>query len=98
MRSYSSEDEDRFTTGAFSEGPPCSNTGERGWREDTSDGDPSGGGDPDDIGGGVLVALGEEFPSAEGERERLEPLLFSIIGKLRARKENPKRLKEKERK
>jgi hypothetical protein len=42
------------------------------------------------------VALGEEFPSAEGERERLEPLLFSIIGKLRARKENPKRLKEKE--
>jgi hypothetical protein len=44
------------------------------------------------------VALGEEFPSAEGERERLEPLLSSIIDKLRARKENPKRLKEKERK
>jgi hypothetical protein len=44
------------------------------------------------------VALGEEFSSAEGERERLEPLLSSIIDKLRARKKNPKRLKEKERK
>jgi hypothetical protein len=35
----SSEDKDRSTTGVFSEGPPCSNTGERGRREDTSDGD-----------------------------------------------------------
>jgi hypothetical protein len=41
------------------------------------------------------MALGEEFPSVEGERERLVPLLFSIAGKLRARKGNPKLLKEK---
>jgi hypothetical protein len=30
-------------------------------REETSNGDPGGGGDPDDIGGGVLASLGEDF-------------------------------------
>jgi hypothetical protein len=41
------------------------------------------------------MALGEELPSIEGEHERLVPLLFSIAVKLRARKGNPTRLKEK---
>jgi hypothetical protein len=51
---------------------------EPSWR--ASDGDPGGGGYPDGAGGGVLTSLGEGFPSAEGERERLVPLLSSIGG------------------
>jgi hypothetical protein len=47
MRHSSSNDEDRSTTGTFSEGPPCSNTGEQGQREEIFDGDPGGGGDRD---------------------------------------------------
>jgi hypothetical protein len=62
MGSSSSEDEDRSTTGIFSEGPPCSNTGERARREDTSDGDLGSGGDSDNVDGGVLVSLGEGLP------------------------------------
>jgi hypothetical protein len=80
MRPSSSEDEDRSTTRTFSEGPPCSNTGEHGQREEISDGDPSGGGDPDGTNGGVEPPLGEEEPSLEGERARLVPLFYSIIG------------------
>jgi hypothetical protein len=63
------------------EGPTCSNTGERGRWEDTSDGDSDGRGDLDGTGGGVLVSLGEGLPSVEGERERLVSLLSSIDGK-----------------
>jgi hypothetical protein len=37
MKSSSSEDEERSITGTFPEGPPCSNTSERGRREETSD-------------------------------------------------------------
>jgi hypothetical protein len=62
------------------EGPPCSNTGEQGQCEETSEGDPGGGGDPDGTGGGALVLLGGELPSTEGERSRLRPLLSSIVG------------------
>jgi hypothetical protein len=63
------------------DGTPCSNTGERGRREDTSDGDPDGGGDLDGTDGGVLVSLGVGLPFAEGECSRLRPLLSSIVGK-----------------
>jgi hypothetical protein len=63
MRPSSSEDEERSTTGAFPEVPPCSNTDEQGRREEISDGDPGGGGDPDGVDRGVLVSLGDRFPS-----------------------------------
>jgi hypothetical protein len=59
---------------------PCSKTSEQGWREEISDGDPSDGGDPDGIRGGVLVSLSEGLLSSDGERERLVPLLSSIGG------------------
>jgi hypothetical protein len=58
-------------------GPPCSNTGEH---EEISNGDTSGGGDPDGTDKGVLVSVGDGLPSLEGERERLVPLLSFIIG------------------
>jgi hypothetical protein len=90
MRSSSSEDEDRSTTGAFLEGPPYSNTGKQGWREETSEGDPGGGGDPDGADSGVLASLDGGLPFAEGERSRLMPLLSSIVGKQKARERNPK--------
>jgi hypothetical protein len=66
MRSSSSEDGDRSITGAFLEGPPCSNTDEQGWCEEISDRDPGLGGDPDGADGGVLVSLGDGLPSLEG--------------------------------
>jgi hypothetical protein len=72
------------------EGPPCSNTGEQGRCEETSEGDPSGGGDPNDTGGEVLVSLDGGLPSTEGESSHLRPFLSSIIGKQRARERNPK--------
>jgi hypothetical protein len=67
MGPFTSEDEDRLITGAFSEEHPCSNTGERGRCEETSDRDLSDGGDPDGTNGGVLVSLGDGLPSLEGE-------------------------------
>jgi hypothetical protein len=76
----SSEDEERSTTGVFLEDPPCSNTGEWGRREETSDGDVSGGGDPDGVDGGVLAPSSDGLPSLEGERACFVPLLSSIIG------------------
>jgi hypothetical protein len=79
MRSSSSKDEDRSIIGAFSE-PPCSNTIEQRQREEISDGDSGGGGDPSDAGGGVLVSLGDGLPSLEGEREGLVTLLSFIVG------------------
>jgi hypothetical protein len=87
-KSSSSEDEDSSITRMFLE-PPCSNTGEQGRREETSERDP-GGGDPDGTGGGVLASLGRGLPSTEGERSRLMPLLSSIVGKQGVRERNPK--------
>jgi hypothetical protein len=55
------------------------NTGEQGRCEEISE-DPGGGGDLDGADGGVLASLGEELPSAKGERECLVPLLSSIGG------------------
>jgi hypothetical protein len=51
------------------EGPACSNIGERGWQEETSDGDLGGGGEPDGAGEGVLASLDDGLPSAEGEHD-----------------------------
>jgi hypothetical protein len=83
------------TTGTFSKGPPCSNTGERGRHEEISDGDPGGGGgDPDSTDGGVEPPLGEEEPSLDGERECLVPLLTSNVAKRRKREENHKQRQE----
>jgi hypothetical protein len=67
MRPSSSEDEERSTIGDFPEEPPCSNTGERRWREETSGGDPNGGGDPEGAGGGVRASFGDGLPSLEEE-------------------------------
>jgi hypothetical protein len=50
---------------------PCSNIDGQGRREEISDEDPGGGGDPDGADGGFLASLGEGLPSVEGERERL---------------------------
>jgi hypothetical protein len=55
-----------------------------------SGGDPSGGGDPNDAGGGVLASLGKGLPSVEGEHGCLIPLLSSIDDKTRAGERNPK--------
>jgi hypothetical protein len=63
-----------------SQRPPCLNTGEQGQCKEISYGDPSGTGDPDGAGGGVMAPLGEGLLSVEGERERLVPLLSSIGG------------------
>jgi hypothetical protein len=82
---FSSSEEERFTTGIFLEGLPYSRTGEQGRHEETSDGDPGGGGDPDDTGGGVEPSLDDEKPSLEGQRERIVPLLSSIVAKRRRR-------------
>jgi hypothetical protein len=95
LRPSSSEDEERSTIGVFLEEPPCSNTGERGWSEETSDRDPSGGDDPEGASGGVGALPGDGLPSLEGERARLVPLLSSIVHKRRARKVNPKRERKK---
>jgi hypothetical protein len=67
MRFSSSEDEERSTTGVFTEDPPCSHTCERGQREETSGGDFSGGGDLEGVSGGVLAPLDDGVPSLEGE-------------------------------
>jgi hypothetical protein len=96
MKFSSSEDEDKSITGDFLEGPPFSNTGERGQREKISDGDSDDDGDLDGVGGGVLASLGEGPPSAEAEHEHLVPLLSPIAGELRTIEENPKRRKEEE--
>jgi hypothetical protein len=90
MRPSSSEDEDRSTTGTFSKGSPCSNINEQGRREEISDRDPGGGGDPDSVSGGVEPPLGEEESSLDGERERLVHLLSFIVAKRRGRRENYK--------
>jgi hypothetical protein len=63
-----------------SQRPPWSNIGEQGRCEKISNGDPGGGGVLDGVSGRVLVSLGDGLPSLEGERERLVPLLSSIVG------------------
>jgi hypothetical protein len=73
-------------------GLPWSNIDEQGQREEISDGDPCGGGDPDSVSGGVEPPLNDEEPSLDGERECLVPLMSSsIVAKRRRREENPKR-------
>jgi hypothetical protein len=67
MGSSSSKDEERFSTGAFPEELPYSNTGERGRSEETSGEDSSGSSDPEGAGGGVGAPLGDGLPSLEGE-------------------------------
>jgi hypothetical protein len=79
-REVSPMNEEGSIIGVFPEALPCSNTGEQGQRDETSDGDSGGGGDPDDVDGGVLASSGRGLPSAEGERSRLMPLLSSIGG------------------
>jgi hypothetical protein len=90
------QDEDKSITGAFPEGPPCSNTGGRGQQEDTSAGDPGGDGVPDSADEGVLASLVVGLPSVEGERSRVMPLLPSIIEKQRTREGNPKQERDEE--
>jgi hypothetical protein len=90
MRPSTSEDEERSTTGAFLEGPPGSNTGERGWRDETSDGDPNSGGDSKGADGGVGALLDDGLPSLEGERAYLVLLLSSNAHKWGTRKVNIK--------
>jgi hypothetical protein len=85
MKFSSSEDKERSITGSFPEELLCSKTGEQGQREEISDGDPGGGGDPDDVDRGVLTWLGEGFSSGEGERSRLMSLWSSIDGEQRTR-------------
>jgi hypothetical protein len=46
MKFSSSEDKEISIIGAFPKEPPCSNTGEQGRREEISDGDLGGDGDP----------------------------------------------------
>jgi hypothetical protein len=71
MRPFSSEDEDRSTTGTFSEGSAFSNTSEQGHHEEISNGDSGGGGDPDNTDRGIELPLDEEDPSLDGERENV---------------------------
>jgi hypothetical protein len=92
MRSSSSKDEDRSITGAFLK-PPYLNTSEQGRREEISDGDPGGDGDPDGTDGGVFASLGERLPSIEGECERLVRLLSFIGGYQKVREKNPKKVR-----
>jgi hypothetical protein len=89
MKFSSSEDKERSIIGAFPEETPCSNIDEHGRREEISDGDPGGDGDPDGTDGGVLVSLGEGLPFREGERSRLMPLWSFINGEQRAREGEP---------
>jgi hypothetical protein len=70
-------------------------TGERGWWEHTSAGDPGVEGVPDGTDGGVLASLAAGLPFAEGERSRLMPLLPSIVEKLRSGEGNPKHGRDK---
>jgi hypothetical protein len=64
----------------FLEALPYSNTGEQGRHEETTDGDPGGGRDPDGANGGISTSSGKGFPSVEGERSSLVPLLTTIGG------------------
>jgi hypothetical protein len=67
-REVSTTSEEGPLTGVAPEALPCSNTDEQQWHNETSDGDPGGGGDPDGTGGGVFASSGRGKPSAERER------------------------------
>jgi hypothetical protein len=96
-KSSSSEDEESSITGMFPEGPPYSNTSERGQREVISNRDPGGHGDQDDADDGVLASLGEGLPQ---QRESVGVYFLSCPPLLRSREQererNPKQDKEKE--
>jgi hypothetical protein len=77
----SSSLEKRSTTGVPSDGPPCSYTGDGGLRDETTDGDVGGSGDPDGEGGGVEALLGEDEEPVVDEWKCLVPLLASIVNK-----------------
>jgi hypothetical protein len=72
--------EEGSSIGVFPEALPCSNTNELGRRDETTDRDPGGGGEPDGTGGGVSASSSKGLPSMEGEHSRLMPLLSSIGG------------------
>jgi hypothetical protein len=77
-REVSTTSEEGSLTRVVPKALSCSNIGERRRRDETSDRDPGGGGDPDGAGGGVFASSGRGFPSAEGERSHLTPFLSSI--------------------
>jgi hypothetical protein len=79
-REVSTMNEEGSIIGVFPEAMPCSNTGEQGRRDKTTDGDLSGGGDSDGADGEVSTSSGKGLPPAEGERSRLVPLWSSIGG------------------
>jgi hypothetical protein len=79
-REVSTTSKEMLLTEVAPEAPPCSNTLEQRRRDETSDGDPGGGEDPDGIGIRVFASSGRGLPSAEGERSRLTPFLSSIGG------------------
>jgi hypothetical protein len=57
-REVSTTNEEGPLTGVTPEAPPCSNTKEQRWHDETFDWDPGGGGDPDGIGIGVFASSG----------------------------------------
>jgi hypothetical protein len=75
----SSSSKDRSTTEILFDGPPCSNTSECRWRDETSGRDPSVGGDTDGDNDGVEMLLGEEEPSLEGAREQFVPSCLPLL-------------------
>jgi hypothetical protein len=79
-REVSTTSEEGPLTGVAPEALPCSNTDEQWRRDETSDGDPGGGRDPDGTGVGVFASSGRGLSSAEGERSCLTPFLSSIGG------------------
>jgi hypothetical protein len=79
-REVSTTSEEESLTGVVPEALPCSNTSEQQWCDETFNGDPGGGGDPDGASGEFFASSGRGLPSAEGERSRLMPLLSSIGG------------------
>jgi hypothetical protein len=79
MRSVSNQRR-RALTGVAPEALPCSNNDEQRRRDETSDGDSGGVGDPDGIGVRVFASSGRGLPSAEGECSRLTSFLSSIGG------------------
>jgi hypothetical protein len=84
----SSSSEERSTTGMPSEGPPCSRTGQGSLRADTSGGDIGNDRDSDGDGGGIEESLDEDEEPLAEERERLVPLLSSIVNMWREGEKN----------
>jgi hypothetical protein len=55
-REVSTTSEEGSLTKVVPEVLPCSNTGGQRRHDETSDGDPGGGGDPDSAGGGIFAS------------------------------------------